>query len=53
MTVRPEWRMCTVTILADALQEAGCEDEQLLGHCRGPGPHVRERWMLDLVLQRE
>jgi hypothetical protein len=37
-------------ILADALQDAGCEDEQLLGHCRGPGPHVRGCWVVDLVL---
>jgi hypothetical protein len=37
-------------ILADALQDAGCEDEQILGHCRGPGPHVRGCWAIDLVL---
>src|SRR5262249_35375448 len=37
-------------ILADALQDAGCEDGQLLGHCRGPGPHVRGCWVLDMVL---
>jgi hypothetical protein len=40
-------------ILADALQDAGCDDEQLLGHCRGPGPHVRGCWVVDLVLGRE
>jgi hypothetical protein len=37
-------------ILADALQDAGCEDEQVLTHCRGPGPHVRGCWVVDLVL---
>jgi hypothetical protein len=37
-------------ILADALQDAGCEDADLLGHCRGPGPHVRGCWVVDLVL---
>jgi hypothetical protein len=37
-------------ILADALQDAGCESEELLGHCRGPGPHVRGCWVVDLVL---
>src|SRR5690242_426220 len=26
-------------ILADALEEAGCTDQEILGHCRGPGPH--------------
>jgi hypothetical protein len=37
-------------ILADALQDAGCTDEDVLGHCRGPGPHVRGCWVVDLVL---
>ncbi len=37
-------------ILADALQDAGCEDEQVLMHCREPGPHVRGCWVCDLVL---
>jgi hypothetical protein len=37
-------------ILADALQDAGCEDPDILGHCRGPGPHVRGCWVVDLVL---
>jgi hypothetical protein len=36
-------------ILADALEEAGCDDAELLGHLRGPGPHVRGCWALDLV----
>ncbi|MDB5309346.1 MAG: hypothetical protein JWO38_3548 [Gemmataceae bacterium] len=40
-------------ILADALQDAGCEDQQLLGHCRGPGPHVRGCWVVDLLLGKE
>ena len=37
-------------ILADALQDAGCEDEQVLNHCREPGPHVRGCWVCDAVL---
>jgi hypothetical protein len=37
-------------ILADALEEAGCPDADLLGHLRGPGPHVRGCWALDLIL---
>lgn len=37
-------------ILADALEDAGCGDERILGHCRGGGPHVRGCWVLDRVL---
>jgi hypothetical protein len=37
-------------ILADALQDAGCDSEDVLNHCRGPGPHVRGCWVVDLVL---
>jgi hypothetical protein len=36
-------------LLADALQDAGCSDEQVLGHCRSDG-HVRGCWLIDLVL---
>jgi hypothetical protein len=31
-------------VLADALEEAGCTDAGVLGHLRGPGPHVRGCW---------
>lgn len=40
-------------ILADALQDAGCENEDVLTHCRGEGPHVRGCWVVDLVLGKE
>jgi anti-sigma B factor antagonist len=40
----------TMPILADALQDAGCESAAILDHLRGPGPHVRECWVLDLIL---
>jgi hypothetical protein len=65
----PQWRTSTVLaiaegiyedrafdrlpILADALQEAGCEDEQILGHCREDGTHVRGCWVIDLILGRQ
>jgi hypothetical protein len=40
-------------ILADALLDAGCEDEDLLAHCRSPGPHVCGCWAIDLILGKE
>lgn len=40
-------------ILADALEDAGCHDAAMLEHCRGPGPHVRGCWVLDLLLGKE
>jgi hypothetical protein len=38
-------------ILADALQDAGCDNDDVLTHCRGSGPHVRGCWVIDLVLE--
>jgi hypothetical protein len=40
-------------ILADALQDAGCDRADVLDHCRGPGAHVRGCWVVDLVLGKE
>jgi hypothetical protein len=39
-----------LALVADALEDAGLTDAELLGHLRGPGPHVRGCWALDLVL---
>jgi hypothetical protein len=65
----PDWRTSTAValaqqmydsrdysampILADALQDAGCDNADVLDHCRGPGPHVRGCWVVDLVLGKE
>jgi hypothetical protein len=38
--------------LADVLERAGCTDKGILDHCRGPGPHVRGCWVIDLLLGR-
>jgi hypothetical protein len=63
----PEWRTSTAVqlartmydarefsgmpILADALQDAGCDSDELLAHCRDPqAVHVRGCWVVDLVL---
>jgi hypothetical protein len=37
-------------VLADALEDAGCEDAAILRHCRKPGFHVRGCWVVDLLL---
>jgi hypothetical protein len=39
--------------LADALEQAGCTDADVLDHCRQPGEHVRGCWVVDLVLGKE
>jgi hypothetical protein len=65
----PKWRAPTVRrlaeaiyderafdrlpILADALEEAGCTDPEILGHCRGGGEHVLGCWLVDLILGKE
>jgi hypothetical protein len=67
--VDPSWRTSTVLalangvydekafdrmpILADALQDAGCDNDHILNHCRGPGPHVRGCWVIDGVRDKE
>lgn len=37
-------------ILGDALEEAGYDRPDILSHCRGPSPHVRGCWVVDLLL---
>jgi hypothetical protein len=39
--------------LADALEEAGCANRDLLDHCRSGGEHVRGCWAVDLLLGKE
>jgi hypothetical protein len=65
----PEWRTDTAValartmyesrdfsampLLADALQDAGCDTEDVLNHCREPGEHMRGCWVVDAVLNKE
>ena len=65
MTFDPKWQTPTVTamaqamyedrdftampILGDALEEAGCINEDILQHCRGMSGHVRGCWVVDLL----
>jgi hypothetical protein len=67
--LNPAWRTSNVTalaqaiyddrafdrlpILADALEDAGCDNADILNHCRQPREHVRGCWVVDLVLGRE
>jgi hypothetical protein len=40
-------------VLADALQDAGCENADILNHCRSDDLHVRGCWVVDLLLGKE
>jgi hypothetical protein len=40
-------------ILADALEDAGCDSTDILDHCRRPNVHVRGCWVIDLLLGKE
>lgn len=41
-------------ILADALEEAGCENKRILSHCRDPkGRHTRGCWVVDKILEKK
>jgi hypothetical protein len=69
VTVNPAWRTSNVTalaqsvyderafdrlpILADALEDAGCDNQDILNHCRQPDEHVRGCWVVDLILGKE
>jgi hypothetical protein len=66
VAIEPEWLTSTVValaegiysekafdrmpILADALQDAGCDNTYILDHCRKPAEHVRGCWVIDLLL---
>jgi hypothetical protein len=45
-----ERRFADLPVLADALEDAGCADADILSHCRAGGPHVRGCWAVDLLL---
>jgi hypothetical protein len=46
-TIYDERAFEQMPILADALMDAGCVSEEIIGHCRGEGPHVRGCWVID------
>jgi hypothetical protein len=49
-TIEADQALDRLPILADALEEAGCTDPDILRHCRGPGPHAHGCWVVDLLL---
>jgi hypothetical protein len=51
-TIYEERRFGDMPVLADALEEAGCTDADVLAHCRGGGEHVLGCWVVDALLDR-
>jgi hypothetical protein len=49
-TIYADRSLDSLPILADALEEAGCEDANLLGHCRDQSGHARGCWVVDMML---
>jgi hypothetical protein len=45
-----ERRFGDLGIVGDALEEAGCDDADLLDHCRAAVPHARGCWVVDALL---
>ncbi len=48
---RRRWR--DMPILGDALLDAGCDNDEIVAHCRAGGEHVRGCWVVDLLLGRQ
>jgi hypothetical protein len=51
-TVSDEGAWEELPVLADALEDAGCDDAEVLGHLRAGGRHVRGCWAVDLARGR-
>ncbi|WP_227254916.1 hypothetical protein [Frigoriglobus tundricola] len=53
LTVYEARDFSAMPILADALQDAGCDNTDVLDHCRDTAlTHVRGCWVVDLVLDK-
>jgi hypothetical protein len=46
-------RPAQLGVLADAFEEAGCTNKEMLAHLREVGPHVRGCWVVDLLLGKQ
>jgi hypothetical protein len=51
--VYDERAFARMPILADALEDAGCDNTDILNHCRGPNVHMRGCWVVDLILGKQ
>jgi hypothetical protein len=51
-SIREEDRFADLPILADALEDAGCVNQDILNHCRNAGNQPHRCWVLDLILER-
>ncbi|MGF1582716.1 MAG: hypothetical protein ACFCD0_25610 [Gemmataceae bacterium] len=51
-TIDQERRFELIPILADALEEDGCNDADILDHCRNGKPHVRGCWVVELFREQ-
>jgi hypothetical protein len=50
--INDERRFTELPVLADALEDAGCTDAEILNHCRSGGEHTRGCWLVDLLLNK-
>jgi hypothetical protein len=53
LAIYDENRFSDLPILADALEDAGCTNAEVLAHCRGGGVHVRGCWVVDRLTGKE
>jgi hypothetical protein len=51
-TIYQERDFDLLLVLADALEEAGCDNTEVLNHCRGNHSHARGCWIVDLLRAR-
>lgn len=51
-TINDQRNWAALPQLADALEAAGCTDAELINHCRQPGEHSRNCWVVDLLIPR-
>lgn len=48
--INDDRRWQDLPMLADALEAAGCADRELIDHCRQPGEHSKQCWVVDMIL---